>query len=182
VSVGKLHELFDLNTDTGELRWRVNRRRARCGDLAGTTRRSGRTFYQQIVVDYAAYPAHVLVWAMTHGEWPERDIDHRDHNGLHNWPRNLRLATDGQNQANRRATSGKQFKGVCWEPSRQKWQATITVRGHKLHLGRFTDERTAALHYDAAHKLLWPEITNAGALNFPPEDSDEIYLRKSLDI
>ena len=88
-SIEQLHELFELNEETGELRWRVSPAQCvKAGDMAGTTCRSRRTFYRHIGIDGVLYKAHMIVWAMTHNEWPERGVDHEDHNGLHNWPSN----------------------------------------------------------------------------------------------
>lgn len=68
-------------------------------------------------------------------------IDHIDGDGLNNRRSNLRLATNAQNQHNRRFHAGNKsgFKGVFWDPSRSQWMAQITLNGEKVYLGRFRD-------------------------------------------
>jgi hypothetical protein len=80
-------------------------------------------------------------------------IDHRDHDGLNNQRKNLRVCSRSQNMSNQRkirATSS-QFKGVCWHRGGGKWQAKLKQpNGKQLYLGLFTDEIDAACAYDDA--------------------------------
>jgi hypothetical protein len=52
---------------------------------------------------------------------------------------NLRLATGQQNCRNqdKRTTNKSGVKGVCWDASRNKWMAHITINGKSRTLGRF---------------------------------------------
>lgn len=88
------------------------------------------------------------------------DVDHRDRNGLNNRRSNLRVATRGQNLANRTKRGGtkSRFKGVYWDAGRQKWQAIARVRGRNHHLGRFDDEVTAARAYNELALAEWGEF------------------------
>ena len=83
-------------------------------------------------------------------------VDHIDGDGLNNRRANLRIATNGQNQANQRLrlnnTSG--FKGVSWVPRRQRWHAYINKEGRRSHLGYFTDLEDARAAYAAASVAL----------------------------
>jgi hypothetical protein len=57
----------------------------------------------------------------------------------------------GENNANSRKIHGaSQYKGVSWDSSRGLWRAFIIVHKTSSFLGRFHDERDAALAYDAA--------------------------------
>lgn len=87
-------------------------------------------------------------------------VDHRNGNGLDNRRANLRLATDSQNSGNARPrpSAGSPYKGVSWDPARVKWAAYITLKGRKLHLGRFDDEWVAAEAYNAAAAAAWGEF------------------------
>jgi hypothetical protein len=95
-------------------------------------------------------------------------VDHRDGDGLNNTRRNLRLASDSQNQWNRRAsknnTSG--FIGVIWDKPRQKWRAQLNVRGRQIFVGRFNSAEDAAHARDCIAKNHHGEFA---ALNFRSE-------------
>jgi hypothetical protein len=98
------------------------------------------------------------------------ETDHVNGDGLDNRRCNLRVATPSQNSANmgkpRRpdgSPPASQFKGVCWDKTRSKWMARITVLGKCRNLGRFDCERDAALAYDRAASAAWGEFA---LLNF----------------
>lgn len=95
-------------------------------------------------------------------------VDHRDHDGLHNWRENLRPATPSQNQANRRVlpnnTSG--YKGVRLRPGYTRYLAYIRANGRQIQLGGFYDPVEAARAYDTAARELFGEFAS---LNFPDE-------------
>lgn len=94
-------------------------------------------------------------------------VDHEDGNTLNNTRRNLRLATNAQNQHNQRKlrkdnTSG--FKGVTWSRKMRMWNSQIYVNTKRKHLGYFLNKKTAALAYDAAAIEHFGEFA---ATNFP---------------
>lgn len=66
-------------------------------------------------------------------------VDHRDGNGLNNYPPNIRLASASGNSRNigipKHNTSG--FKGVTWDKQHQKWRAMIRINKRNKHIGRF---------------------------------------------
>ena|SRR3990167_6112314 len=146
----RLRGLLHYDSDTGVFTWRVNRRRVKTGDIAGTVNAQG---YVQICIDGRLYLAHRLAWLYVHGEWPSGDLDHWDTNRANNVIGNLRPATNSQNQANSRQrrdnTSG--YKGVCWDKRCHRWVAGIYVDGRRRHLGRFdTPEAGHAAYCNAA--------------------------------
>ena len=111
------------------------------------------------------FKAHRVIWAMQTGKWPEHQIDHIDHNGLNNAWRNLRVATQSQNNANKRSKEkcSSIYRGVCWAKRECRWIATIK-KDKKCHfLGYFSDEKMAAQSYDQSAKRLHGEFAN---LNF----------------
>lgn len=91
-------------------------------------------------------------------------VDHIDGNGLNNRDDNLRIATNQQNQQNRKKATGRvcssQFKGVCFEKSSGKWMAQIGTGGKHKKLGRFINEIDAARAYDSAAKEYFGEFAS----------------------
>lgn len=94
------------------------------------------------------------------------EVDHKDRNPFNNQFENLRPATRSQNCANRGLMKNNQtgYKGVCFDKSRNKYMASIRVRGHSLTLGRFNNPVDAAKAYDKAVKRYFGEFA---VLNFP---------------
>lgn len=91
---------------------------------------------------------------------PGIQVDHIDHDGLNNRRSNLRLATNAQNQANRRKKPGaaSRFRGVSWHKASGSWQACIRRDGRQCHLGHFKDETDAARAYDAAARSVFGDF------------------------
>ena len=90
-------------------------------------------------------------------------VDHINHNGLDNRKANLRLATAQQNTWNKRKQKGNyssQYKGVHWVKSENKWRSRITCNGKVIFIGRFDDEKAAAMAYDAKAKELFGEYAS----------------------
>lgn len=78
--------------------------------------------------------------------------------GLDNRRENLTvipLTTIQQGQRKTRGTS--RFKGVYWSVYDGQWRASVGRSPRKRDLGRFSDEREAALAYDAAALELFGE-------------------------
>ena len=68
--------------------------------------RGGLTSYRQIKVAILGVTyriqAHVVVWILHHGKYPDNVIDHIDRNGLNNHITNLRDVTQAENMRNLR--------------------------------------------------------------------------------
>ena len=86
----RLRELLSYDPDTGLFRWSKNKGSKDAGELAGCVSPKG---YILIGIDGCLYLAHRLAWLYVHGEFPEKDIDHRDQDKSNNRICNLRLAT-----------------------------------------------------------------------------------------
>ncbi|KKN75918.1 hypothetical protein LCGC14_0376260 [marine sediment metagenome] len=96
-------------------------------------------------------------------------VDHKNHNGLDNQRYNLRLATQSQNNWNRRVLpKGKsKYKGVF--PSCLKsrpWAASIKLNNKSTFLGYFFAEKEAGLAYDEKALELFGEFA---CINFPED-------------
>ena len=117
---------------------------------------------------------HVYMHRLIAGADDKRHVDHWDGDGLNNQRINLRVATRGQNQANRgrsravRTSSGiaSQYKGVYWDSGRQRWSANVCYNKKTRSLGRHLTEEAAARAYDAAATEVWGRFAR---LNFPVE-------------
>ncbi len=81
---------------------------------------------------------------------PKILIDHKDKNGINNQKSNLRIATFSENAANRISckNSTSKYLGVMWDKSRGKWRAEIRKNGKYLNVGRFVNEKDAAIAYN----------------------------------
>jgi hypothetical protein len=96
-------------------------------------------------------------------------VDHKNLDGLDNRRSNLRFATYTENNRNRRAKAGKQFKGIYYrgaESPKNPWRATITINRKSIYLGVFSTPEEAARAYDRAAVKYFGEFR---LLNFPDE-------------
>jgi hypothetical protein len=91
------------------------------GEVAGFIKDDG---YRQINIDGKLYRAARLAWFITHGEWPQNEIDHinrvRDDNRLVN----LRDVTPTENSNNKYNNNGLP-EGVHWATGKAKYEAWI---------------------------------------------------------
>jgi HNH endonuclease len=150
LSIERLHELFALDRETGVLTRRISTSpRARAGDVAGSLNSNG---YALVEIARRKYKTHRIVYAMTKGEWPFGQVDHRNGVRSVNRPNNLRNATNTDNGRNRskHKNNSSGFSGVSWHKRDLKWQARICVNGRVKHLGYFDDKTGATLAVDIA--------------------------------
>lgn len=146
LSHDRLVSLLDYDADSGFFFWRQSlSNRGVVGEIAGCI---APTRYRLIGIDGNLYYAHRLAWFYVHKRWPPEHIDHINLNPDDNRIANLREATPAENGANKLALRGK--KGVHFCRARNKWQASIKVRGDRKYLGRFETEEEAAMAYDRA--------------------------------
>lgn len=149
--------------DTGTFIWLkpALRSRAKPGDEAGKIDHSG---YRSIKINQKDYLGHRLAWLYAHGYWPSTAIDHINGCRSDNRISNLRLATESQNQSNRRIgrnnTSG--FKGVSWSKKRKAWIARITFAGIQHQIGAFRNAEEAAAAVMAARPIFHGEFACHG--------------------
>ncbi len=84
-----------------------------------------------------------------------QEVDHINGNKLDNRRCNLRIATRGQNEANKPLRQDNQtgYKGVWWDAKRKMFQSYIRIDNRKKFLGRFVHAIDAARAYNqAAHE------------------------------
>lgn len=160
LSIEYLKECFVLEND-GTLIWKerpdthfscrakaITTNKQRAGKIAGVIGKDG---YVILRVRNRLYPAHIIVFAMHYGFWPDREIDHKDRKRLNNKPTNLRLASRYQNMANMPAHKDNKtgFKGVH-EHKPGIFRAKIRHNGRNIHLGLFKDAKSAHNAYKKA--------------------------------
>jgi hypothetical protein len=162
----RLRELFTFEESTGNLIWKTravsdfkNEQASRrwntryAGKGAGSLDKAKSSGYMRICIDSRSCQAHRLVWVLHHGAIPAGlQIDHLNNDRSDNRLKNLRLATNLQNQFNsaRHANNKSGFKGVGWNTHARKWQAQININGTRKYLGKFSTREAAAACYAAA--------------------------------
>lgn len=160
--VSLLAECFGLRND-GALVWRErpmhhflkpgNARRInleRTGRLAGCVGKDGYLLVRLSIRGKSwLIPAHQIVWAMTYGEWPSSELDHRNNDRSDNQPSNLRIATRPQNMANMNAHSDNKLglKGVHLHRQTGKYRAKICHERRIISLGLYETPEDAHAAY-----------------------------------
>ena len=164
LTVDLLNHLFEYDKETGNLIWKIKPssrgHSVKVGDIAGTLKSHG---YICVGINYNSYRAHRLIFLMHKGYLP-KTIDHINGDKLDNRIENLRAATVGQNQHNRKTnannTSG--YKGVSWNKALKKWTARITLERKNIHLGYFANVEEAAEVVRKAREELHGDFANHG--------------------
>lgn len=106
-------------------------------------------------------------------------VDHADHNTLNNQRANLRVCSGCQNQANRRRTINRGFKGVFRLKNRDLWWSVIGHNRKQISLGYFKSETDAAIAYDSAAIELFGEFA---FLNFPGLHTSSVRIVRSAAV
>lgn len=157
LTLARLLTVLNYNPLTGIFTWLVRTaQRVHVGDVAGCKNGHG---YVYISVAGKQYPAHRLAWFYVYGVWPPHDIDHIDMDPLNNAISNLRLATRGENEQNRRGAnhnSKSGIRGVWWNKRLKKWIPQIGVGGKVMHLGCFSKVEDAVAARRAAELKYHP--------------------------
>jgi hypothetical protein len=139
--IKSIDSCLDYDPLTGLIIWVVSRTRSICiGDLAGTlNKRDGyiQVHFSLNRIKRKIY-AHHIAWYKHFGEWPARQIDHRNRVCDDNRIENLRLATDSQNMRNRGLQLNNTTGASGIHLERGKYKARISVNGTRLCLGTFS--------------------------------------------
>jgi len=138
ITQDQLKKALIYDPEIGVFTWRKRHAGRAAGVIAGTPDSRGYTLIQ---IYRGRYAAHRLVWLYVHGEWPEHEIDHINHDKADNRIANLRPVTKAENRKNmplqRNNVSG--IAGVHFDKGRNKWMTYIKISGKRKHLGRFDD-------------------------------------------
>lgn len=159
LTLDRLRELLVYDPISGAFRWIARAGRCRAGDIAGCDDGQG---YIVIRIDGKPYKAHRLAWVYMTGEWPEPTTDHINGERADNCWRNLREASQSQNQANKRAVmSSTGYKGVCWSKRKNRFLATVKKDGKQYRLGFFRTAEAAHEAYKRAARALFREFASS---------------------
>lgn len=152
ISLAYLKEVLHYDPETGVFTWlRPTSNRVKAGEVAGGISVLG---YRYIAVRKHRMLAHRLAWRFVHGEWPLRNIDHKNGDPSDNRIANLREADQSENCANNRGhrDSATGLKGVS--KKRSRWEARLSRRGTVYRLGVFDSPDDAHAAYIAAAKSI----------------------------
>jgi hypothetical protein len=155
-SVEEARAAFRYDPETGALYWRISpNSRAPAGTQI--TRDDGHGY---LTVGYKGkiHRVHHIVWAIIHGAWPARQIDHEDRNPANNRPNNLKEATEREQKLNRRLPNKTGYKGVARRSG--NFQAKLWVEDTYTPLGTFRTAREAAIAFDIAAANIPGVLTN----------------------
>ena len=99
----------------------------------------------------------------------DKEIDHRDRDGLNNCRSNLRICNHSLNMHNRSVWGLSKYRGVTYDRDRRgenakRWRARIKFNGKRVQIGRYLTEVEAAKAVDELAVKLWGEDAS---LNFP---------------
>lgn len=169
-------ELFEYDPASGTLTWRIramlnfrdkrhmNAWNARfAGTLAGKVERvKGEPRRIVVKIWDRKHGAHRVIWQMINGPIEEGlMIDHVDGDPTNNRLENLRLATNSQNQLNRRrkVNATHDLKGISFEQGRKKpWKAGLRIDGKTHFIGRYATKEEAHEAYCALSLKLFKEF------------------------
>ncbi len=117
----------------------------RCAGRPIGVRKPNSDGYYLIQTKGVRHGLHRVVWLYYNGEWPQGEIDHINGDPADNRIENLRVVDRSVNSRNmaRRSDNKSGFAGVNWDARKNKWQASICVRGVRRHLGSFADFEVA---------------------------------------
>ena len=126
MDVVRLSELFRV--EGSNLVRNRNQGKAKAGAIAGGLDGKG---YLRVRVDGSYVFVHHVVWALTHGVWPDHSVDHRDGVRTNNAPSNLRACTQQENlwNSDKRSDNTSGVKGVTCVKSRRVWRARVEHNG-----------------------------------------------------
>lgn len=110
------------------------------------------------------YRAHRLAWWFVYGVMPTAQIDHINGIRSDNRISNLRLASDFEQNHNRKKpiTNTSGVKGISWSKSHASWVARVAYKGKRYQIGYFTDIGKAEKALCELRETLHKEFCNHG--------------------
>ena len=147
------NSILNYDKNTGFIYWKIKPSVAvNIGDLAGCLESRG---YVRVGILGSRIRAHKIVWLLCNKKWPTNQLDHINGKRADNRIENLRECTQAENAQNlpllKRNTSG--YMGVCYDKSRNKWNAAIRYNHITKNLGRYDSPELASRAYLDAKKI-----------------------------
>lgn len=161
----KLRALLEYDPATGILRWKSRGDPHWDGRWAG--KRAGcvrkQDGYRVIHIGCLNYRSARVIWALVRGQWPSRNVDHKNRDRVDDRWSNLRLATDSQNAANQ-GTRSDNLLGIRGVRRLKKGYAARIMRaGKSVHLGLFETQEAAQHAYAKAASELFGEYASSAS-------------------
>lgn len=156
----RLKELFHYDPDTGIFIFLRHRYASKIGTQAGNFDDG----YLKIKIDGKSYLLHRLAYLYVTGNFPTKNLDHKDLNRSNNAFLNLRPSEQYQNTCNVRRYSNNtsSVKGVSWHKQNSKWTAYIYYKRKRHYLGTFKLLEDAENAVRAKREELHGEFANHG--------------------
>lgn len=150
-----LLEWFDYCADSGKLRWKKQKGRARAGDFAGTPGHHG---YTQICINGIQRRLHQLIWIWHFGSIAEGlQVDHINGDCTDNHIQNLRIVDSRGNNTNTPIHRNGRLPGYIRRAG-NRFEAKLVVRGKYAYLGTYATEKEAHQAYtDAVASLCYTD-------------------------
>ncbi|WP_109368310.1 HNH endonuclease [Ochrobactrum soli] len=154
IEIERLHDLLICDAEHGILYWKYRPQSAFkswrsyrtftarfAGKPAGSQTKRG---YLEVYLDGKNYKVHRVIWAMTHGHWPD-EIDHQAGNKSDNRITALRDVSSTENAKNfpKRKDNTSGVTGVLWSKAAKKWVARICINGKHRQICLTADFDTA---------------------------------------
>jgi len=144
----KLVERLVYNPETGELKYKYIVSKKKPTLEAGCINKDG---YLVITYKGMQFNGHILAWRLYYGVWPTKMLDHKDRNRSNNRIKNLREATNQENQLNSKVQD-RPWLGISYNIAGNNWKVT-GPHPERKHLGYFTTYEKAKAVRDAARKI-----------------------------
>lgn len=160
MTIEQKKELLDYNQKTGIFIWKVNRPPLKAGQRAGCEikikKPSGYKTYRSIRIKKRHNYEHRLAWEFINGEIPKgMQVDHENGNPSDNRISNLRLATQSENNMNRRTSPKSGHIGVYKHNQSSGWCAEVSYKGKKVFRGYYpTKDEAVAARKEAFEKVV----------------------------
>lgn len=142
MDVNDLRNVMSYDADNGKLFWRERSDVSKSWNTRFANKEAftaNSLGYRRGAINKKLYMAHVIIWAIYYGEWPNGQIDHINGDRSDNRIENLRIVDNSGNQRNTKLSktnlSGQ--IGVCWAARESRWRAYILGGKEQICLGYF---------------------------------------------